>query len=184
MPPIVTPIATPEHSTTSSSTEGGDQNRIDGYYTEPVKLNDVSKTKAHDAALVNSESAPPKYKIPRNAPVVHYQKLCDKCDWKSHLSYDPAALVGLVAELDFHTKDKHSNDQGVGVAEQDNFALATKPVLFSEGMDDNNNLFHEARHRSGPMNWKGPYKTMPLSHKVVVAHRDLTHLGVPTRDSK
>ena len=64
------------------------------------------------------------------------------------------------------------------------FTIATTPVEFEACIDDNNTEIAEARHRTGPMNWKGPYRNMPLVHRDVVTHRDLTHIGVPTRDTR
>ena len=120
-----------------------------------------------------------------------YQMFCRICEWKSLSSTDPAAIVGLVAELEFHMKDCHppSNNTAataavVVSAEREEFMNATRPRLIPEAHDDRNNVFSEGRHIPGSVNWKNCSRGTPIEQTPVLTRIDLSHIGVPTNDTK
>ena len=99
-----------------------------------------------------------------------------------------------MAELEFHVGDVHGHDVAAlsgsghggrgGLAEREEFRVATEMRLIPEAQDDRNNTLRPARFFPAPVNWKNAIRNTPVEQNPRLTRIYLSHIGLQALNRK
>ena len=119
-----------------------------------------------------------------------FVKYCDRegCNFVTMKSRNPAAINGILKELEFHIRDRHSND-GARMVDQDSagrraFIEATRQTIVHEGVDNRSSILHEVRLRPGILDYKMGARMTPIVQTACYCYPDFSHLDVRVMNGK
>ena len=110
-----------------------------------------------------------------------FEMLCDRpgCNFKTWRSSNPTAIPGILAQLELHIRDKHSNERGPQEesAGRRAFIEATKQTVVLEGVDNRSSILHEVRLRPGILDHKMGARMTPTVQTSCYCYPDFAHYG-------
>ena len=97
----------------------------------------------------------------QDSPVPVFQKLCDKCTWRSIASTDSGAYQGAVADLALHIKEAHGEVKNNSNSPSEEYTVATRLRDVPATQDDALNNLSVVRYWSMPLSWRHSQLNLP-----------------------